>query len=118
MDMIIKIKDLQLITNNIGVYEWEKMHQRKLMFNVVIETDFIKGAKSDNLEDAIDYDVIVNKIKNFVNNNHCQLIEKMVKDLLDLIMQDKRIKKCQLEIDKLKVYDFVDSFSVTQTKLR
>ena len=113
--MIIKVKNLKLNTN-IGVYDWEKTHSRTLIFNVIIETDFIEGIKSDNLKDIIDYDVIVNHIKNFVENNRCQLIEKMVGEILNIIMQDKRIKRCDLEVDKLKVVDFVDSFSITQTR--
>jgi FolB domain-containing protein len=87
-----------------------------LVFNIEIETDCLDGIKSDNLDDAIDYDTIVNHIKNFTANHHCCLIEKMVGEILDLIMKDKRIKRCTLEVDKLKVYDFVDSFSVTQTR--
>ncbi len=113
--MIIKIKNLKIATT-IGVYKWEETYQRTLVFNVEIETDFTDGMKSDNLKDAIDYDIIVNHIKNFVENHHCQLIEKMVDELLNLIMQDKRISRCTLEVDKPKVYDFVDSFSVTQTR--
>ena len=113
--MIIKVKNLKLSTN-IGVYDWEKTHPRTLVFNVTIETDLTEGIRSDDLKDVIDYDIIVNHIKNFVENNHCQLIEKMVGGILDLIMQDKRIKRCDLEIDKLKVFDFVDSFSITQTR--
>jgi dihydroneopterin aldolase len=115
--MIIKIKNLKIATT-IGVYKWEETHQRTLIFNVEIETDLIDGMKSDDLKDSIDYDIVVNQIKHFVENHHCQLIEKMVGELLDLIMQDKRIKRCTLEVDKTKVYDFVDSFSVTQTRLR
>jgi hypothetical protein len=33
-------------------------------------------------------------------------------------MEDQRIKSCTLEVDKTGVYDFVDSFSITQTKNR
>jgi len=113
--MIIKIKNLKLETT-IGVYKWEETYQRTLVFNVEIETDFTEGMKSDNLKDAIDYDIIVNQIKSFAQNNHYQLIEKMVGEILDSIMKDKRIKRCTLEVDKPKVYDFVDSFSVTQTR--
>lgn len=115
--MIIKIKNLEINTN-IGVYDWENDHNRKLVFNVVIESDDEKSMKSDDLTDTIDYDSITNQIKDYVQNNRCKLIEKMVGDILDLIMSDKRISKCTLEIDKLKVYDFVDSFSVSKTQIR
>ena len=113
--MIINIKNLRIKTN-IGVYNWEKEFPRQIIINAEIETDDTKAMQSDNLKDAVDYDIIINKIKNFIENNHCHLIEKMVGEILDLIMEDKRIKKCTLEIDKLKVYDFVDAFSVKETR--
>ena len=107
--MIVKIKNLKL-TTTIGVYDWEKSYQRTLVFNVEIETDFLEQVRRDNLVDVVDYDIIVAKIKGFVEGNNCQLIEKMSTEIMDLIMEDKRIKICYLEIDKQKVYDFVDSF--------
>ena len=115
--MIIKIKNLKIDTI-LGVYEWEENHQRTLLFNVEIESDCQNAVVSDNIKDTIDYDHITNQIRDYVANNRCRLIEKMVSQILDLIMQDERISKCTLEVDKLKVYDFVDSFSVTQTQTR
>ncbi len=115
--MIIKIKNLRIDTF-IGVYEWENDHQRALLFNVEIESDCEESLTSDNIKDTIDYDQITNQIRDYVACNRHNLIEKMVGQILDLIMQDQRIKRCVLEIDKLKVYDFVDSFSVTQTRIK
>ena len=115
--MIIKIKNLKINTI-IGVYEWENNHQRTLMFNVEIESDCGDAMKSDNLKDTIDYDLIINQIVDFTTKNRFHLIEKMVGEILDLIMEDRRIKRCTLEVDKLKVYDFIDSFSVTETRVR
>ncbi len=115
--MIIKIKNLKIDTI-LGVYEWENNHPRTLLFNVEIESDCNQAMISDNIKDTIDYDHITNQIRDYVVNNRCCLIEKMVGQILDLIMQDERIAKCTLEVDKLKVYDFVDSFSVTQTRIR
>ena len=43
-------------------------------------------------------------------------IEKMVDKVIDLIMEDKRIKKCELEIDKVGAVKDVDSFSVTELR--
>jgi 7,8-dihydroneopterin aldolase/epimerase/oxygenase len=115
--MIIRIKNLR-IDAHLGVYEWEKDFSRALLFNVEIETDQENSMKSDELEDTIDYDKITNQIKEFTQNNHCKLIEKLTNEILHLIMQDLRIKRCTLEVDKLKVYDFVDSYSIVKTKSR
>jgi D-erythro-7,8-dihydroneopterin triphosphate epimerase len=113
--MIIRIKNLKL-TTIIGVYEWEEKEPRTLLFNVEIETNLTDGMKSDHLKDVIDYDVVVKQIKTLVENNRFNLIEKMVDQVLDVIMQDQRIKRCTIEVDKMKVYDFIDSFSITETR--
>lgn len=115
--MIIRIKNLKL-ESFVGVYDWEKKHKRTLVFNVAIEVDDEASAKSDKISDTVDYDKIIAKIKDYVANNYCHLIEKMAGDILDLIMQDQRIKECSLEVDKLQVYDFLDSFSVQKTAKR
>ncbi|MFT6077752.1 MAG: dihydroneopterin aldolase [Myxococcota bacterium] len=115
--MIIKIKNLRVETS-LGIYEWEKTHPRTLVFNAQMEGNFDKSIISDKIEDTLDYDKITNQILDYTKNNYCHLIEKMVGEILDLIMQDHRISKATLEIDKVGVYDFVDSFSITQTKTR
>lgn len=115
--MIIRIKNLRINTI-LGVYEWEKDISRTLLFNVEIETDHENAMKSDDLKDTIDYDQITNQIKDFIQNNRYKLIEKIASEVIDLIMKDSRIKRCTLEVDKLKVYDFVDSYSIIKTKSR
>lgn len=110
--MIIKIKNLKL-TTNLGIYEWEKTFSREIIINVTIKTNHEKSLQSDNIEDTIDYDQIVNKIKNMIKNNKFNLIEKMAQSLLDSIMEDTRITQCKLEIDKVGAVESVESFSIT-----
>ncbi len=110
--MLIKIKNLKLHTI-LGVYNWEKTFNREIIINAEIETDFTRSLESDNVEDTIDYDVITTKIKKLVTDNQFKLIEKMAQEMMNKIMEDARIKRCKLEIDKVGVIEFVESFSVT-----
>jgi 7,8-dihydroneopterin aldolase/epimerase/oxygenase len=115
--MIIKIKNLRLKTI-LGIYEWEKTIQREIVVNAEIETDNNLSMRSDDIKDAIDYDEIVTKIKKTVLEKRYKLIEKMVYDIMNLIMEDKRIKNCRLEIDKIGAVEGLDSFSVTDFRER
>ena len=115
--MIIKIKNLRLKTI-LGVYEWEKDIQREIIINAIIQADINLSAKSDDIADTIDYDKIVTLMKNVVSSKHYNLIEKMVADILDIIMEDKRIKNCQVEIDKIGAVEDLESFSVTDFRER
>ena len=110
--MLIKIKNFKLYTN-IGIHDWEKELDREILINAEIETNFTKALQSDDIADTIDYDAIITKIKNLVAINKFKLIEKLAQKIIDEIMSDTRISRCKLEVDKVGVFDFVDSFSVT-----
>lgn len=110
--MLIKIKNLKLHTN-LGIHNWEKTFNREIIINAEIESDALRGLESDNILDTIDYDVITTKIKNLIAQNQFKLIEKMAQEVMNRIMEDTRVKRCKLEIDKVGVVEFVESFSVT-----
>lgn len=114
--MIIKIKNLRLKTI-IGVYDWEKNVNRDIIINAQIDTDFEQALRSDEIKDAIDYDEIIAKIKDIVAHKRYNLVEKMAQDMMDIILQDKRIAKCTLEIDKVGAVESLDSFSITIEQL-
>lgn len=110
--MIIKIKNLRLKTF-LGIYDWEKTFDRNIVINARIESYSELSCETDNIKDTIDYDHLTNKIKNFVKNNKFNLIEALARSLINMIMEDIRIKKCKLEIDKIGAVEDVESFSVT-----
>ena len=109
--MFIKIKNLRL-TTIIGVHEWEEKIDREIIINATIETDFDKGLQSDNIADTINYDTLITKIKNLIANNRFKLIEKMAQQVMNSIMEDTRVKGCQLQVDKVGVVEGVESFGI------
>ena len=115
--MIIKIKNLRLKTI-VGIYKWEQNVKREIIINIKIEVDNEVSMQSDNIKDTVNYNIIAMKIKKFIGDNQFKLIEKMVLEVMDLIMEDKKIKKCWLEIDKVGAIDDMDSFSVTNIRER
>lgn len=110
--MLIKIKNLKLKTI-LGVHAWEENINREIIINAEIETNDLSSLSSDDIKDTIDYDILILKIKNLVNSKRFKLIEKMAAEIMREIMEDARISRCKLEIDKVGVIADVDSFSVT-----
>lgn len=115
--MLIKIKNLEIKTI-LGIHDWEKTIDRQIIINAEIETDFEKSLESDNISDAIDYDSLTGKIKKLIAEKKFKLVEKMTAEVMNIIMEDKRIKKCKLEIDKVGAVENVESFSVTIERKR
>ena len=112
LKILLKIKNLKLKTI-IGIYPWEEKIDREIVINIEIDTDFNQSLKSDDINDTIDYDFISSAVKNLVAEKKFKLVEKMAQEIMDLIMQNQKVKKCKLEIDKVGSIDFIDSFSVT-----
>jgi len=110
--VLIRIKNLRLKTI-LGVHAWEAHVDREIIINAELETNHLDSLTSDNIADTIDYDIIINKIKRLVATKKFKLIEKMAVEIMREIMEDKRISRCRLEVDKVGVVDSVDSFSVT-----
>jgi len=115
--MIIKIKNFRFKTI-LGIYEWEEKIDREITINATIHTDHDLARFTKNIKDTIDYDEIITKIKNLLSSKKFKLIEEMVQEVLDLIMEDQRIKKCKIEVDKMHVIENIDSFSITLTQKR
>ncbi|MES2961821.1 MAG: dihydroneopterin aldolase [Pseudomonadota bacterium] len=110
--MLLKIKNLKLQTI-LGVHLWEEKINREIIINVEIESDFVKSLQSDDINDTIDYDLITTKIKNLIASKRFKLVETMAQNIMDEIMQDSRVKRCKIEIDKVGAVEAVESFSVT-----
>jgi FolB domain-containing protein len=114
-NMIIKIKDFE-IDCNIGVYEWERTFNRKLIINVEMHLKNNNFINSRKLCDTIDYQLIYNNIKKIVNSKYYELIEDLAIDIIDMILQNELICQATIEIDKMKIFEDVKSCSVFLSK--
>jgi len=113
--MIVRIKDIDVETV-IGVYAWEKKKKQPLIINVLFDYDASKAAKSDKIDEAVNYIELTKKIKEQVEKANFELVEKMVDFVLGMVMEDERITHAEVEIDKPEALrDYALSVSVSGT---
>ena len=115
--MLLKLKNLRLKTV-IGIHAWENDIDREIIINIEIKLSAQPVIASNNIEDTIDYDTVTTQIKNLVSENRFGLIETMTKAILDKIMEDERILRCKVEIDKVGAIQSLESASITLEKIR
>jgi D-erythro-7,8-dihydroneopterin triphosphate epimerase len=113
--MIIRVKNLQCETV-IGVYEQEKTQKQPILINLRIKYDEGKAPTSDNINDTINYHLLVDKIKSHVENNKFELVERVVEEVGQIVMQNDKVISCKVEVDKHKgPLKYIDSFSVSKS---
>lgn len=115
---IIKVKNL-LVRTYIGFNPDELVNKQDVIINFEIETDISRAAlDADEPLDILDYKTITKKIIALVQEGKFKLLEVLTQKILNLIMEDKRVKKARVEVDKPHALRFAESVSMEMEATR
>ena len=108
----IRIKNL-LIRTYIGFNPEELVNKQDVIINLEIEADVPDQAiESDEPADIFDYKTITKKIIALVQDGRFKLLEVLTKRILDLIMEDEKVRWAKVEVDKPHALRFAESVSL------
>lgn len=113
----IHIKDLQ-IKAIIGVYPHERINEQTVIVNVTLFTDHRLAAESNQLEDAVDYAALTQKIVALVTNEQFKLVERAASEITKLCLADSRITRAVVTVDKPDAISATRSVGVTVDRSR
>jgi len=108
---IIRITNLKLRTI-IGIYGWERRKKQTVLINVTLQCNAAKAAKSDDINDALDYKTLSKKIIAAVLPSKFYLLEKLCQMVLDIVLENKQVRQATVRIDKPGALRFAESVSV------
>lgn len=113
----IHIKDLRLRTF-IGFNEEEQKKRQDVVVNIWIDYDALAAARGDVVDEALDYKTITKAVIAHIEDNRFLLLEKLVNDLVELVMAHKAAEAVEVEVDKPHALRFSDSVSLTMSAVR
>ena len=96
---IVYIRDLRVDTI-IGVYDWERQIKQTLSFDLDMATDIRKAAATDNLEFALNYKAVSDRVIEYVAQTHVQLIETLAENVAQLIRAEFQVPWLRLKLSK------------------
>lgn len=107
----IRIKNLRLRTY-IGIKEDEIKNQQDILVNVVIRYAADRAVQFNRIEEALNYRTITKKIIAHVEGGRFALLERLTKELLEIVMSHEQVEVAEVEVDKPYALRFSDSVSV------
>ena len=108
---LIRVKNL-LLRTYIGFNPEELANKQDVIINVEIEADIPEEALQEDEPNGIyDYKIVTKKIIELVQDNRFKLLEVLTKNILDLIMADRRVSRARVEVDKPHALRFAESVS-------
>ena len=110
MDVLF-IHGLRLDTE-IGVYEWEKNIKQPISLDIEASTDARTPAASDQLRDALDYQKISDRVTEFINSKHFQLVETVAESVATILQQEFGVSWVKVRVSKLSAIKTVNAVGV------
>jgi dihydroneopterin aldolase len=99
MTDIVFIRQLRIETV-IGVYDWERTIKQPVVLDIEMASDNAVAAASDHLDDALDYNAIAERLKQFVGQSKFQLVESLAERCAGIILGDFGVAWVRIELAK------------------
>ena len=110
MDQVI-IKDL-VVRGIIGINDWERERAQEILINIVIFTDVTNAGYSDDIKDSVNYKTVAKKVIAHSESAQRYTVEALASDLANICLEDKKVKKVRVRVEKPGAVRFAKSVGV------
>jgi dihydroneopterin aldolase len=104
------IRDLML-SASIGVHKHEHQATQRVRINIDLAVGDDGAANlsrpavgNDDLARVVDYEAIVNRVREMVAAGHIQLVETLAERLAEACLADARVRVARVRVEKLDVF--------------
>ncbi len=113
----IYIRDLA-VRCIIGVNQDERTEKQDVIINIILFTDTRKAGQTDVLDDSVDYKTVKQAILSLVENSDFLLIEKLADQIAKVCLDDSKVQKVNVTIDKPGALRYTRSVAVEIVRTR
>ena len=96
---IIFLNDLRIDTV-IGIYEWERNTKQTVIFDIEMAADINNAARSDNVDDTVNYKTVAKRIISYVSEAEFELIETLAEKVAGILLDEFKVPWCRLRVNK------------------
>jgi dihydroneopterin aldolase len=94
----IFIRDL-VLHGQIGIYKHEQGKTQRVRINVDLAVREDGKARSDRLNDVVDYGVVADQIRAMVATGHVNLVETLAERIADICLSDPRVEAARIRVE-------------------
>jgi len=96
---IVYIRDLRIDTV-IGIFDWERQVRQTVSLDLEMATDIARAARSDHIDDALDYKAVAKRLMGFVGASEFQLVETLAERCAELVLREFGVPWLRLRLSK------------------
>lgn len=84
----------------IGVNDDERREKQDVLINLTVFTDMRAVARSDSIEDAVDYRELRTRVVEMVERSQYYLLEALAQAIADVCLSQRGVTKVMVRVDK------------------
>ena len=96
---IVFIRELKVATV-VGIYDWERRIRQNVVLDLDMAADVARAAKSDRIEDTLDYKAVAKRLMQFVSSAEFQLVETLAEKVAELVMREFAVRWVKVTLHK------------------
>jgi len=96
---IVFIRELKVDTV-VGIYEWERRIRQNVILDLDMAADIGRAAKSDRIEDTLDYKAVAKRVAQYVSGAEFKLVETLAEKVAELVMKEFGIRWVKVSLNK------------------
>jgi FolB domain-containing protein len=96
----------------LGIHDWERVTPREIVINVTMFTDTHPASQSDDISDCVNYSEMAKKLRAHAESAARMTVEALANDLAEICLQETRVQKVILRVDKPGAVPEADSVAV------
>jgi 7,8-dihydroneopterin aldolase/epimerase/oxygenase len=95
----IFLNDLRVKTI-VGIWDWERRMRQTVSIDLEMGADIRKAARTDSIDDTLDYKCIAKRIQQFVEDSSFQLVETMAEKIAATVLHEFDVPWIVVRVNK------------------
>jgi len=84
----------------IGIYDWERQQRQNVILDIEMAFDIKKAADTDDIQYALDYKTVSDRIISFVKTSEFFLVERLISEIAELIRHEFNVTWVKITLNK------------------
>ncbi len=113
----IHIRDLS-VHCIIGINPEERIEKQEVVINMTLHADLSEAARSDHIEDTVDYKSVKEEVRKAIETSDFFLLERLAEQVAEIALRPPRVQRVDLSVDKPGALRYARSVAVEMTRVK
>lgn len=84
----------------IGIFDWERQVKQTVVIDLEMQADIRRAARTDRIEDTLNYKAVAKRVLAFVEASEFQLVETLSERIAQLVLQEFGVEWVRVTLHK------------------